>query len=112
MDTMDCDLQNSLAMALIKKGITLGRLGHAEAELHQYEQVVELFGEATRSELQEQVAMALMCRATALSLLERVSEEILVYEQIVERFRDAADPALVKLVASAREFWAETLDQL
>src|SRR5205823_1020785 len=51
IDTMDCDLQNSLAMALIKKGITLGRLGHAEAELHLYEQVVELFGEATRSEL-------------------------------------------------------------
>jgi hypothetical protein len=61
------DLRGQVAMALVNKGVALGRLGRLEDEVAAYDDVVSRFGAALEPELREPVAMALSDKAALLA---------------------------------------------
>jgi DNA-binding MarR family transcriptional regulator len=63
------ELLESVARALVNKGVTLGQLNRSEEEIAVYDEVVNRFGESERPELLNQVARALVNKGFGLGQL-------------------------------------------
>ena len=95
------ELREKLAIELINKGMTKGRLGEADAAIVLFDEVVERFGDSDAPELREQVAQALFNKGLARGQLGEADEAIAVYDEVVERFGDSDTPELQERVAQA-----------
>ena len=95
------ELREKLAIELINKGMTKGRLGEADAAIVLFDEVVERFGDSDAPELREQVAQALFYKGLTRGKLGEADEAIAVYDEVVERFGDSDTPELQERVAKA-----------
>ena len=95
------ELREKLAIELINKGTTKGRLGEADAAIALYDEVVERFGDSDAPELRESVAKALFNKGVTRGQLGEADAEIAVYDEVVERFGDSDAPELREWVARA-----------
>ena len=93
------ELLHQVALALVKKGITLGRLNRSEEEIAVYDDVVRRFGSSENADLLAQVAMALVNKGITLGQLNRSKEAMAVYDEVVRSF--SADAMLAVPVARA-----------
>ena len=90
-----------VAMALMRKGISLGRLNLHKEEIAIYDEIVRRYGEMTEIALREQVAMALMRKGTTLGKLDQRNDGIAVFDEVVQRFGDSSELKLCAPVARA-----------
>ena len=95
------ELQEKLAIELISKGVTKGRLGEADAAIVIFDEVVERFGDSDAPELRESVAKALVYKGVTRGQLGEADAEIAVYDEVVKRFGDSDAPELREWVARA-----------
>jgi tetratricopeptide (TPR) repeat protein len=105
-------LRERVAMALVNKGLRLGRLGRSEEAIVAYDALTERFADATEPALREQVARALFSKGEILGQLGRSKEAIEAYDALTERFADASEPAVREQVAGALINKGITLGQL
>ena len=106
------ELLHQVALALVKKGITLGQLNRSEEAIAVYGDVVRRFGSSENTDLLEQVAMALVIKGITLGQLNRSEEEIAVYDDVVRRFGSSENADLLAQVAMALVNKGITLGQL
>ena len=95
------ELREKLAIELITKGMTKGRLGEADAAIVLFDEVVERFGDSDAPELRESVAKALVYKGVTRGQLGEADAEVAVYDEVVERFGDGDAPELQEWVARA-----------
>ncbi len=88
-----------VAKTLLKKGNTLGDLGHPEQAIEAYESVVARFGDSTESGLREAVAKALVNKGFNQGQLGHFRQEIETYESVLGRFGDSTESRLREVVA-------------
>ena len=105
-------LSVQVAVALVNKGVTLGRLGRAEDEVAAYDLVVDRFGAAPGPAAGEQVAVALVNKGVTLGQLGRSREAVAAYDLVVDRFGAAPEPELRVQVAMALVNKGVRLDRL
>jgi tetratricopeptide (TPR) repeat protein len=106
------ELLHQVALALVKKGITLGQLNRSEEAIAVYDDVVRRFGSSENAELLEQVAWALVNKVITLGELNRSEEAIAVYDNVVRRFGSSENAELLEQVAMALVNKGITLGQL
>jgi len=106
------ELLHQVALALVKKGITLGQLNRSEEAIAVYGDVVRRFGSSENTDLLEQVAMALVIKGITLGQLNRSEEEIAVYDDVVRRFGSSENTDLLKRVTMALVNKGITIGQL
>src|SRR5437867_2154677 len=90
-----------VALALFRKGVTLGHLNRSEEAIAVYDEVVRRFGDAPEPAVREQVAKALFTKGVVLDRLNRSEEAIAVYDEVLRGFGDATEPAVREQVAKA-----------
>ena len=95
------ELREKLAIELINKGMTKGRLGEADAAIVLFDEVVERFGDSDAPELREQVARALVNKGVAQGQLGEADVAIVLYDEVIERFGNSDAPELQEQVAKA-----------
>ncbi len=89
-------------MALLNKGVNLGRLQRSEDELAAYDELLARFKDATEPTLREQVAKALRTRGSrSASSSPAHEEELATYNELLSRFADATGPVRREQVAKA-----------
>ncbi|MEN9665763.1 MAG: hypothetical protein RLZZ326_2126 [Planctomycetota bacterium] len=94
-------IAEQVAIALVDKGVTLGKLGRSDDEITVYDDVVSRFGSRPESGIAEEVARALVNKGVTLGQLGRSDEEISVYDEVVSRFGSRAEAGIVEQVAMA-----------
>jgi tetratricopeptide (TPR) repeat protein len=88
-------------MALVNKGVALGRLSRHEDAIASYDEVVSRFGKSADPALAKYVARALVNKGFALGELGRHEDAIASYDEVVSRFGKGDDPAVREEVARA-----------
>lgn len=91
----------SVARALISKGVSLGQLNRSGEAIVVYDEVVNRFGGSEQPELLNRVASALINKGITLGQLNRSEEEIAVYDDLVDRFGTSGQPKLSEPLARA-----------
>jgi tetratricopeptide (TPR) repeat protein len=88
-------------MALVNKGVALGKLGKPQEAIGVFDDVVTRFGKAAELKLRVQVAIALVNKGISLGKLGKPQEAIGVYDDVVTRFGKATEHELRVRVAMA-----------
>jgi tetratricopeptide (TPR) repeat protein len=88
-------------MALVNKGVALGRLDRPQEEIAACDEVVREFGGAQEPALRQQVAVALLYKGITLGQLDKPQDAVAVYDEVARRFGGAQQPALCEMVAKA-----------
>ncbi|HGG58857.1 MAG TPA: ATP-binding protein, partial [Gammaproteobacteria bacterium] len=88
------EIQVRCAMALLNKGITLGRLQRSDEEIAACDELLARFGDRDDPEIQRQCAMALVNKGVTLGRSQRPDEEIAVYDALLARLGDSDDPEI------------------
>lgn len=94
-------LNERIAMALIKKGITLENFNRSDEAIAVYNEIIKRFGNTNELALREEVAKALVNKGYSLSMLLKSKDAINVYDEVVRRFDTATEPILCEHVAIA-----------
>jgi len=109
----ESELQVEVAMALINKGNTLGRLEQPEEAISAYEQVVKRFGASKDPELQVRVAGALNNKGFTMLGFENAAEALTIFNtalQIQPDFLQAFAGKVMALIKLQQE--DEAIDYL
>jgi tetratricopeptide (TPR) repeat protein len=97
----DPALRNTIARALLNKGVTLGRLKESEEAIAAFEELIGSFSEADDPVLREAIARGLFYKGVALDELGRREEAIAVFDDLIGRFGEADVADLREEVAHA-----------
>lgn len=100
-DAPEPALRQEVAMALVRKGDALGKLGRPEQAIEAYDTVAKRFGDSPELALRTQVASALVNKCLTLGILGRPEQAIEASDTVVERFGDSPEAALREPVAWA-----------
>lgn len=98
-DTTDPAVMEPVAVALVNRGITLGRAGRVDEELAAYDEVERRFGHRPESDVAELVAQALSCRGFSLGRAGRVEEALAAFDEVERRYGDRAELDFAVVVA-------------
>lgn len=86
---------------LFGKGITLHKLGRAEAAIAVYDELDRLYRSDTSPAVREEVARALLNKGLSLVESEKFNDALRVYELVITRYREDDAPLIREQVASA-----------
>ncbi len=99
-DSDEPTLQETVARAMLHKGVTFYKKGDADAEIAAYDAVIAAFKNSDVPALKEQVAKAMVGKGVALAQQGDTDSAIIVYDAAIAAFKNA-EPALQEWVARA-----------
>jgi len=97
----DSTLLEWIAIALVNKGFTLGKLNRNEDAISAFDEVVRRFGDSTETAMQEKVAIALVIKGFTLGKLNLNEDAISAFDEVVKRFGDSTETTMQEKVATA-----------
>jgi WXG100 family type VII secretion target len=94
-------LSESVAIALVNKGVALGQLGRADEAIAAYDEVWQRFADVDNPVLREQVARAGVNKGAMLGQIGKSMDAIAAYDAVTSRFIQAGEVALREQTAMA-----------
>ena len=108
----DPGVKQWVAMALLMKGVALGKLDRPKEAIGLWDDMVHRFGAIETPAYQYLVASALVNKAATLHGLHRLEEELNAYDEVVRRFVTNRTRAILKVVGNALVMRAVVLNDL
>ena len=97
----DWHTANSVARAMIRRAVALGKKGKHGKELAGYNAVVQRYGGSPEDVLRLHAAKALMFKAVTLNDADQTAAEMECYEEVLRRYTEDAEPGVRAVAADA-----------